>query len=113
MTTISIVQGEITLDKIENPKSDVVINVGTRKSALALAQTDQVVKALAAVHPDHVFVTKARDTAAGDIDKVTPFKDMAVKNLWTHELETLMTEGQLDILVHAYKGLLASVGAAL
>ncbi|KAG9781357.1 Porphobilinogen deaminase [Exophiala dermatitidis] len=103
MTTISIVQGGNTLDKIENQKSDVVINVGTRKSALALAQTDQVVKALAAVHPDHVFVTKARDTAAGDIDKVTPFKDMAVKNLWTHELETLMTEGQLDILVHAYK----------
>jgi porphobilinogen deaminase len=29
---------------------------------------------------------------------------MPVKNLWTHELETLMAEGSLDILVHALKG---------
>lgn len=79
-------------------------NVGTRKSKLALKQTDLVVSALTATFPDNEYDVKARDTAAGDIDKVTPFKDMPVKNLWTHELETLMLENQLDILVHSLKG---------
>ena len=80
------------------------LNVGTRKSKLALVQTDIVVKALAKSWPGYAFEIKARDTAAGDIDKVTAFKDMPVKNLWTHELETLMREGKLDILVHSLKG---------
>ena len=80
-------------------------SVGTRKSKLALVQTDLVVKALASAYPDNVYAIKARDTAAGDVDKVTPFKDMPVKNIWTHELETLMIEGHLDFLVHSLKGL--------
>ena len=80
------------------------LSVGTRKSKLALVQTDQVVKALTQASPALTFEVKARDTAAGDIDKVTPFKDMTVKNIWTHELETLMLEGKLDILVHSLKG---------
>lgn len=79
-------------------------SVGTRKSILAVKQTELVVSALTATFPDNEYDVKARDTAAGDIDKVTPFKDMPVKNLWTHELETLMMEGQLDILVHSLKG---------
>lgn len=73
---------------------------------MAVVQSETVVKALAAVWPDYRYDIKARDTAAGDIDKVTPFKDMPVKNLWTHELETLMIEGKLDFLVHCLKGVL-------
>jgi porphobilinogen deaminase len=64
-----------------------------------------VLNALAATCPENSYAIKARDTAAGDVDKLTPFKDMPVKNLWTHELETLMVEGQLDFLVHSLKGL--------
>jgi hypothetical protein len=79
-------------------------NVGTRKSALALVQTELVVEALKKAWPDHEFQIHARDTAAGDIDKVTPFKDMLVKNLWTHELEQLLIENKLDLLVHSLKG---------
>jgi hydroxymethylbilane synthase len=79
-------------------------NVGTRKSALALAQTELVVQALKKAWPDYEFQIHARDTAAGDIDKVTPFKDMPVKNLWTHELEQLLIEKKLDLLVHSLKG---------
>ncbi|RMD43549.1 hypothetical protein DV735_g1512, partial [Chaetothyriales sp. CBS 134920] len=78
-------------------------NVGTRKSKLALIQTDLVVKALSTAWPDYTFNTKARDTAAGDVDKVTPFKDMPVKNLWTHDLETLLQKGELQLLVHSLK----------
>jgi hydroxymethylbilane synthase len=105
MTTISVVSGENASTNVEQADSTALFNVGTRKSQLALVQTDLVVKALALVCPDYVYAVKARDTAAGDMDKVTPFKDMAVKNLWTHELETLMMEGQLDFLVHSLKGL--------
>jgi Porphobilinogen deaminase, dipyromethane cofactor binding domain len=79
-------------------------NIGTRKSALALVQTELVVEALKNAWPDHEFQIHARDTAAGDIDKVTPFKDIPVKNLWTHELEQLLIENKLDLLVHSLKG---------
>lgn len=84
-------------------------DIGTRKSQLALSQTDIVVKALNKAWPEHQFNIRARDTAAGDIDKVTPFKDMPVKNLWTHDLEASLIEENLDLLVHSLKGkLLAS-----
>ena len=79
-------------------------NIGTRKSPLALAQTEIVRNALLSEFADHDFQVHARNTAAGDIDKVTPFKDMTVKNLWTHELEQLLIEGSLDILCHSLKG---------
>lgn len=104
MATIAVVSGDNASSTVEDQASATTFNVGTRKSKLALVQTDLVVKALTTAWPEHVYAIKARDTAAGDIDKVTPFKDMPVKNLWTHELETLLLEGQLDILVHSLKG---------
>lgn len=78
--------------------------IGTRKSQLALLQTDIVVKALKEAWPEHQFNVRPRDTAAGDLDKVTPFKDMPVKNLWTHDLEQSLVEEELDLLVHSLKG---------
>jgi len=105
MSTSAVVSGEDALIENSEQQKSTTFNVGTRKSKLALAQTDLVVKALTSACPDHVYAIKARDTAAGDVDKVTPFKDMPVKNIWTHELETLLVEGHLDILVHSLKGL--------
>ncbi|KIW33306.1 porphobilinogen deaminase [Cladophialophora immunda] len=103
MTTLAVVSGEHAAANAAESGSKNTFNVGTRKSKLALVQTDLVVQALAAACPEYVYAIKARDTAAGDIDKITPFKDMPVKNIWTHELETLMIEGQLDFLVHSLK----------
>jgi hydroxymethylbilane synthase len=104
MATISSIPGEDETSQggIRNRTS--TFSIGTRKSKLALVQTDLVVRALAKAWPEYNYDIKARDTAAGDIDKVTPFKDMPVKNIWTHELETLMMEGRLDLLVHSLKG---------
>jgi hydroxymethylbilane synthase len=79
-------------------------DIGTRKSKLALLQTDIVIKALNEAWPEHKFNVQARDTAAGDLDKVTPFKDLPVKNLWTHDLEQSLVEESLDLLVHSLKG---------
>ena len=78
--------------------------IGTRKSQLALLQTEIVVKALKEAWPEYQFNVRPRDTAAGDLDKVTPFKDMPVKNLWTHDLEQSLVEEKLDLLVHSLKG---------
>jgi hydroxymethylbilane synthase len=86
------------------PQSPRTFQVGTRKSQLALLQTDIVVQALRKAWPEHQFNVCASDTAAGDLDKVTPFKDMPVKNLWTHDLEQSMLEERLDLLVHSLKG---------
>ncbi|ERF71571.1 hypothetical protein EPUS_00560 [Endocarpon pusillum Z07020] len=77
--------------------------IGTRKSQLALLQTEIVVKALKEAWPEYQFNVRPRDTAAGDLDKVTPFKDMPVKNLWTHDLEQSLVEEKLDLLVHSLK----------
>lgn len=85
-------------------RSKTTFNVGTRKSALALVQTQLVVEALKKAWPSHQFQIHPRDTAAGDIDKVTPFKDMPVKNIWTHEMEQLLIENKLDLVVHSLKG---------
>lgn len=104
MATMSVVEGENVTQPVDRQQKISPINIGTRKSKLALVQTDLVVKALAAAWPNCKFDVKARDTAAGDIDKVTPFKDMPVKNIWTHELETFLREKRLDIVVHSLKG---------
>lgn len=104
MSNIAIASEENASSNNPDHQQSTTLNIGTRKSKLALVQTDLVVKALTAACPDNVYAIKARDTAAGDIDKITPFKDMPVKNIWTHELETLMIEGHLDILVHSLKG---------
>lgn len=104
MATISTVTGSKAPKLEDVANSEFTLNVGTRKSALALKQTDLVLLEAVNAFPIYSFAIKARDTAAGDIDKVTPFKDMTVKNIWTHELETLMLEKQLDFLVHSLKG---------
>lgn len=104
MAALTVVADENVATDPHGSSSKATFNVGSRKSKLALIQTNAVVSALSTACPDNAYVVKARDTAAGDIDKLTPFKDMPVKNLWTHELETLMVEGQLDFLVHSLKG---------
>jgi hydroxymethylbilane synthase len=104
MAVLAPVAEMVDTQPLDQDTSLQTFSVGTRKSKLALVQTDLVVQALASACADYKYLIKARDTAAGDIDKITPFKDMAVKNLWTHELETLMIEGSLDILVHSLKG---------
>jgi hydroxymethylbilane synthase len=86
------------------PSKNRTFNVGTRNSKLALAQTDMVVEALGKAWPGQQFNIRPRDTAAGDLDKVTPFKDMPVKNLWTHDLEEQLAEGKMDLLVQCLKG---------
>ncbi|KAJ5939201.1 Porphobilinogen deaminase N-terminal [Penicillium verhagenii] len=77
--------------------------IGTRKSKLALLQTDLVRAALQKTHPDYEFKTLTKETA-GDLNTTIALKDFTSKNLWTEELEELMIGGQVDFIVHSLKG---------
>ncbi|OQD76557.1 hypothetical protein PENDEC_c004G00560 [Penicillium decumbens] len=76
--------------------------IGTRKSKLALLQTDLVQAALQKTHPDYEFKIFSKETA-GDLNTTIALKDFTTKNLWTEELEELMIAGQVDFIVHSLK----------
>lgn len=98
---------ELQSQRLDNSQKARIFKAGTRKSKLALAQADIVASALRQAWPSYEFQIHGHNTAAGDIDKITPFKDMPVKNIWTHDLERLLVEKELDLLVHSLKGKVA------
>ena len=80
------------------------IRIGSRKSKLALVQTDIVRDALKAAHPDLEFEVIAMATT-GDNNQTKPLYSFGAKALWTQELEVLLLEGKLDMIVHSLKGM--------
>ncbi|EAS27975.3 porphobilinogen deaminase [Coccidioides immitis RS] len=85
--------------------------IGTRKSQLALVQTDLVRNALQAAFPDCEFKVHSRD-AAGDLNKVTPLRAFTTKNLWTEELEELLIAKQVDLVVNSLKDIPTQIPSA-
>lgn len=79
-----------------------IINIGTRRSKLALVQADIVHDALQAAHPDYKFEIHAMATM-GDKNQITPLHNFGAKALWTHELEAALLDGSLDLIVHCVK----------
>ena len=86
------------------PRAAVV--VGTRGSALALAQTERVCALLEAARPDlateaHAIVTHGdRTQASGE-----PLPAIGGKGLFTAELEQALRDGGIDLAVHSLKDL--------
>lgn len=83
-------------------QSTPVVNVGTRKSPLALAQTNIVVDVLKANFTDHEFTVHSM-TTTGDRDQNTALYNFGGKGLWTSQLEERLTNKELDIVVHSLK----------
>ncbi|PHH93342.1 hypothetical protein CDD83_5896 [Cordyceps sp. RAO-2017] len=79
-----------------------VFNVGTRKSPLALAQTDIIVSALQALFPTSSFPVHGM-TTTGDRDQHTALYNFGGKGLWTSQLEERLVRGELDLVVHSLK----------
>lgn len=77
--------------------------IGTRKSKLAVLQTDLVLAALKEAWPDFSFQIATRETA-GDRNTNIALRDFSSKNLWTQELEDLLIAGHVDFIVHSLKG---------
>lgn len=87
-----------------------VINVGTRKSPLALAQTEIVVSALQALFPTLRFPVHSM-TTTGDRDQNTALYNFGGKGLWTSQLEDRLVRGELDVVVHSLKDIPTSLPA--
>jgi len=79
------------------------IRIGSRKSVLALKQTQIVHDALQAAWPELKYEIHAMSTM-GDKNQVAPLHNFDTKSLWTHELEAGLMEGALDLIVHSLKG---------
>ncbi|KAM5344718.1 hypothetical protein ACJ41O_010580 [Fusarium nematophilum] len=86
----------------EATKGAKVVNVGTRKSPLALAQTNIVVDSLKAKFPDYEFPIHGM-TTTGDRDQNTALYNFGGKGLWTSQLEERLVNRELDIVVHSLK----------
>lgn len=90
------------------------INIGTRNSALALVQANAVKQALKDANPDRTYEIKPV-MVQGDKDKITPLQQLSqgenAKSLWTGELESMLENGDLDIIVHCLKGMMGAFKA--
>jgi hydroxymethylbilane synthase len=79
-----------------------VVRVGTRGSALALAQAALVIDALAAVDPGPTYEPTIIRTE-GDRDKTTPLTVLGGQGVFTVALQDALLRGEADIAVHSAK----------
>ena len=79
------------------------MRLGTRRSALAMAQSGMVARALEALHPglavELVPIVTRGDRMPGDLSA------LGGKGLFTEELESGLLDGALDLAVHSLKDL--------
>lgn len=81
------------------------IRFGSRKSALALAQTRLIMEAVKKAHPEYTLELVPMITT-GDVN-MKPFSEASdkfgIKGLFTQELEEALLRGDIDIAVHSLK----------
>ncbi|XP_005097343.1 porphobilinogen deaminase [Aplysia californica] len=81
-----------------------IIRVGTRKSQLALIQTNSVIQMLKALDPTLKFETLPM-TTTGDRILDSALSKIGEKSLFTKELENALLKNQVDFVVHSLKDL--------
>lgn len=88
------------------------IKVGTRGSALALAQTRQILGRLAEIHPKLNFVIVPIKTAG---DRITSTAELrkAGKGLFVKEIERALLARKISLAVHSLKDLPSELPAGL
>ena len=77
------------------------IRVGTRGSALARLQTEEVLDALRAAHPGLDFQTNIVRTQ-GDVNATAPLAGMGL-GVFVKEIEQQLLSGRIDLAVHSLK----------
>lgn len=80
------------------------IRIGTRKSSLALTQTDWVIRELRHAFPDVEVETKAIVTKGDRILDVTLSK-VGGKGLFVKEIEQALLNKEIDVAIHSMKDL--------
>lgn len=81
-----------------------VIRVGSRKSELALIQTNFVIDSLKKLHPDKEFTIVSMTTLGDRILNVSLPK-IGEKSLFTKDLEDALRNDSVDFVVHSLKDL--------
>ncbi len=78
------------------------LRIGSRASALALAQAEMVKSTLLDVAP-HLTISIHPMTTRGDSDTALPLSSWGYKGLFTKELEDALLERRIDLAVHSMK----------
>lgn len=89
-----------------------VIKIGTRGSALALAQTELVISAIKRHHPD-ACIEKVIIKTKGDKETDKPVASFGGKGVFITEIEEALSYGKIDMAVHSAKDLPASLSEGL
>ncbi|KAJ3318921.1 hypothetical protein HDU76_000693 [Blyttiomyces sp. JEL0837] len=92
-------------NSIAMPKSLVI---GTRKSELAMIQTNHVLSLLQKAHPNITFTIEGMTTTGDEVLNVALAK-IGSKSLFTKELEVALDEKRVDLVVHSLKDLPTSL----
>lgn len=79
------------------------MNVGTRGSQLALAQTNQVCRDLSSITNENIDVNIIK--TKGDKITTSQLYNMDAKGLFTKELDKALLEEEIDFAVHSFKDL--------
>lgn len=88
------------------------LRIGTRRSALALYQTNLVADMLYTAHPDLLVEVVEIDTKGDKIlDK--PLPEIGGKGLFTFEIEQQLLSGDIELAVHSLKDLPSDLGEGL
>ncbi|KAI8477958.1 hypothetical protein Bbelb_443130 [Branchiostoma belcheri] len=88
----------------ESSETKKVVRVGTRKSQLAMIQTNSVVASLKKLCDDVDFEIISMSTT-GDKILDTALSKIGEKSLFTKELEKALEDGRVDFVVHSLKDL--------
>jgi hydroxymethylbilane synthase len=91
---------ELELSRLAHRK----LIIGTRGSALALAQTNGVAQQLIAHHPSLMVETRIIRTQ-GDKNQTAPFAQIGGKGIFTKDIEQALLDETVDVAVHSMKDL--------
>ncbi|MBK66599.1 MAG: hydroxymethylbilane synthase [Rickettsiales bacterium] len=79
------------------------IKIGTRTSALAMAQTREVASLLKSKNPTLNIEIVGVKNVTGDVDKKTPLQALGTIGVFTKEIDEMVLNGDVDIAVHSLK----------
>lgn len=88
------------------------VTVGTRRSKLAMTQTNHVIAALQASYPTVTFEVKVIVTK-GDVQLDQALAKIGGKGLFIKEIESALINGEIDIAVHSMKDMPAELPTGL
>jgi hydroxymethylbilane synthase len=84
--------------------ADRPLRIGTRRSPLAMAQTQMAASAIRSRHGlSEAAIILVPMLASGDKIQDRPLADLGGKALWTKELERALLDDEIDIAVHSMK----------